>query len=65
LILEATGVISTNPNYHSEHNLFPVGYVSIRTHASMFKKGVRCKYRCEILEGDGKPVYKVISEEDV
>lgn len=49
LILEATGIISINPNYHSEHNLFPIGYVSLRTHASMFKKGTRCKYKCEIL----------------
>ena len=30
----------------------------------MFTKGVRCRYRCEILEGEGKPIYKVTSEED-
>ena len=64
LILVATGIVNITPNYHSEHNLFPIGYISIRTHASMFTKGVRCKYKCEILEGDGKPVYKVTSEED-
>ncbi len=31
----------------------------------MFTRGVRCAYTCEILEGtDGKPIFKVISEED-
>ena len=62
LILVATGQIHVNPNYHSKHNLFPIGYVSIRTHASMFTRGVRARYTCEILEGDGKPVYKVTPE---
>lgn len=33
-------------------------------HASMFTKGIRCNYTCEILEGDGKPIYKVTSEEE-
>ena len=46
LTLVNTGKICTYPNYHSEHNLFPIGYVSIRTHASMFHKGQRTKYRC-------------------
>lgn len=30
----------------------------------MFNKGQRAKYRCEILEGEGRPIYKVIPEED-
>ena len=51
LTLEAIGTICTLPNYHSEHNLFPIGYKSVRTHASMFQKGQRAKYRCQILEG--------------
>jgi len=46
LILVATGKVNVNPNYHSEHNLFPVGYVSIRTHASMFTRGTRARYTC-------------------
>jgi hypothetical protein len=64
LKLMAIGRICTLPNYHSEHNLFPIGYISVRMHASMFTKGVRCNYTCEILEGDGKPIYKVTSEEE-
>lgn len=46
LTLENIGIISVLPNYHSEHNLFPIGYQSVRTHASMFQKGQRAKYRC-------------------
>ena len=34
-----TGVISVNPNYHSEHNLFPIGFKSIRVYNSIFIKG--------------------------
>lgn len=64
LTLVATGRICTLPNYHSQHNLFPIGYISIRTHASIFHKGQRAKYRCEILEGDNRPIYKVTPEED-
>ena len=51
-------------NYHSEHNLFPVGYKSVRTYSSMFTKGVKAKYTCEILDGGEKPIYKVTSSED-
>ncbi|KRX05591.1 hypothetical protein PPERSA_12769 [Pseudocohnilembus persalinus] len=65
LTLVNTGKINTLPTYHSEHNLFPVGFQTIRTHASMFNKGQKCNYHCEIMEGsDGRPLYKVISEED-
>jgi len=63
--LLSLGKIIPSPYYHSEHNLFPVGFKSIRNYASMFTKGKRCGYTCEILEGqDGKPIFKVVSEED-
>ena len=64
LTLLATGKINTNPNYHSEHNLFPVGYKSVRTYNSMKVKGVKCEYVCEILEGPDKSLYKVTCSED-
>ena len=42
-----------------------MGYVSLRTHASMMVKGGKCDYTCEILEGNqGKPLFRVTSEED-
>ena len=39
LTLLNTGTICTNPNYHSEHNLFPIGFSSIRVYNSMRTKG--------------------------
>lgn len=63
--LLATGEINTLPAYHSEHNLFPVGFKSVRLHASIFNKGVRCEYTNEVLEGpDSRPLYRVTSAED-
>jgi hypothetical protein len=49
LKLVAIGRISTLPSYHSEHNLFPIGFISVRTHASMITKGARANYTCEII----------------
>jgi hypothetical protein len=39
LKLVSLGRILPLPNYHSEHNLFPVGYKSLRIYSSMFNKG--------------------------
>ena len=64
LKLVAIGRICVLPNYHSEHNMFPIGFISIRTHASMITKGARANYTCEIIEGDGRPIYKVTPEEE-
>jgi hypothetical protein len=46
-----TGSICTLPAYHTEHNLFPIGFKTVRSHASIFVKGKKCDYTCEILEG--------------
>jgi hypothetical protein len=56
--------VKAGPNFHSEHNLFPIGYISIRTYSSMFKKGTKAEYTCEILDGGDKPIYRVTSSED-
>ncbi len=50
--------------YHTEKNLFPVGYKAIREHASMNKLGERALYTCEILDGGTKPLYKLTPHED-
>ena len=39
LKLYSLGRIIPLSNYHSEHNLFPVGYKSVRMYSSMFNKG--------------------------
>jgi hypothetical protein len=50
--------------YHSEKNLFPIGFTSVREHSSMLKLGERALYTCEILDGGSKPLYKLIPSED-
>lgn len=64
LKLLSLGKVNTLPNYHSEHNIFPTGFKTERSYFSMFHKDVRCEYICEILEGDGRPIFKVTSSED-
>lgn len=64
LKLVNTGVVNINPNYHSEHNLFPIGFKTIRTHSSMIYSNAKTEYVCEILDGGDKPIYKVTPLED-
>lgn len=52
------------PAYHTEKNLFPIGYAAVREHASMTKLGERALYTCEILDGGTKPLYKLTPHED-
>lgn len=56
--------IKAGPNYHSEHNLFPVGFTSVRTYSSTINKGQKAEYTCEILDGGDKPLYRVTSSEE-
>ena len=64
-ILNLGEIIYDNKNYHSEKNIFPVGYKSVREHQSMFNLLNRAEYTCEILKGETKPIYKLTSSEDV
>ncbi len=52
------------PNYHTTSNIFPIGFKSIRLHASMLELGQRAEYTCEILDGGDKPHFRVTSSED-
>ena len=51
--------------YHTEKNLFPVGFKSVREHCSMFNIGERSLYTCEILDGGQKPLFKLTPHEDM
>jgi len=53
----------SKPLYHTEKNLFPIGFQSIREHQSLLQPGERCQYLCEILDGGPKPLYKVTPQE--
>ena len=63
-ILNLGTIVYDNKNYHSEKNIFPIGYKSVREHTSMFSLDRRAEYTCEILDGGQKPQYKVTSNED-
>jgi hypothetical protein len=51
--------------YHTEKNLFPIGFTSIIEHCSMFNIGERALYTCEIMEGGQKPLFKLTPHEDM
>jgi len=58
-ILDLGEVEYERTNYHSEKNLFPIGFKSLREHNSQKKLGERCLYTCEITDGGNKPQFKV------
>lgn len=59
-----SGVIKPGPNFHSEHNLFPVGYVCVRWYASTLRKGQKTEYTCEILDGGDRPLFRITPADD-
>jgi hypothetical protein len=63
-ILNLGEIVYERISFHSEKNLFPVGFKSIREHSSMFKLGERTQYICEILNGGNKPLYKLTPIDD-
>ena len=65
LSIECLGTLDWNkPLYHTEKNLFPIGFKSMREHLSLVNPGERCQYMCEILDGGSKPLYKVTSMDE-
>lgn len=54
-ILDLGVVEYERPQYHSEKNLFPIGFKSMREHNSQRRLGERCQYICEITDGGLKP----------
>lgn len=50
--------------YHSQKNIFPIGWKSVREATSMFTLGKKDTYICEILDGGQKPLFKVTAGED-
>lgn len=59
------GVIEfQKPQYHTEKNLFPIGFKSLREHNSQLTPGQRCDYLCEIMDGGSKPMFRVTPMDD-
>jgi hypothetical protein len=49
--------------YHTKNNLFPIGYTVQREAGSMYTKGKKAIYTCEILDNGDKPKYRITCEE--
>ncbi len=49
------------PAYHSEKNIFPIGFKSLRKGTSMVTLHKQDEYICEVLDGGQKPLFKVTS----
>ena len=65
LTLLNIGEICLKPAYHTEHNIFPIGFKSRRVYASTKKLGEKTTYTCEIFKGpENKPKYKIVSDEE-
>jgi hypothetical protein len=47
------------PAYHSDKNIFPIGFKSVRKNTSMIHLNKQDEYICEILDGGQKPMFKV------
>ena len=52
------------PSYHTDRNIFPIGFKSIREHSSYKAAGERMQYLCEIFDGGAKPLFKVTPMEN-
>ena len=49
--------------YHTKNNLFPIGYKIQREAGSMFKRGKKASYICEILDDGDKPKDRITCKE--
>ena len=58
-------VDNTRSAFHSSSNIFPIGFKSVREHASLYAIGQRAEYTCEILDDGSKPMFKVTCSEDM
>ena len=54
----------SKPQYHTENNLFPIGYKVTREAQSMTKKGEKAIYTCEILDNGDKPKYRIVCNDN-
>ncbi len=58
------GQVTAKPGFHSDKNFFPIGWVSVRDHMSMWDPTTRSSYWCSIEETNDKPVFRISCEEE-
>jgi hypothetical protein len=65
LSILSLGVVDwERPAYHSEKNIFPIGFKSLRKGTSMTVAHKQDEYLCEIMDGGNKPLFKVTCSSD-
>jgi len=64
LCIVALGKINTkSEHFHTNRHIYPVGFRSTRKYFSILREGEKMVYRNEIVEQDGKPVFRITSAE--
>ncbi|XP_015903563.1 transforming growth factor beta regulator 1 [Parasteatoda tepidariorum] len=65
LTIHSLGVIVTDrPGYHSEQCIYPIGFCSSRTYASLKNPLVQCLYQCTITDSPYGPRFEITPEDD-
>uniref|UniRef100_A0A7I4B419 ATP-dependent helicase CHD1-2/hrp3 HTH domain-containing protein n=1 Tax=Physcomitrium patens TaxID=3218 RepID=A0A7I4B419_PHYPA len=53
------------PGFHTERHIFPIGFTTLREHASMIDPNGRTTYTCTIIDTGGPgPIFRVYPEDD-
>ncbi|XP_032724696.1 transforming growth factor beta regulator 1 isoform X2 [Lontra canadensis] len=57
-------IITDRPGFHDESAIYPVGYCSTRTYASVRCPDQKCLYTCQIKDGGMQPQFEIVPEDD-
>lgn len=58
-------IIAANPNFHTAHWIYPVGYVATRIYAHPRDPRKKCVFTCKILNNAGVPQFQLIPDNDL
>lgn len=58
-------IIPANPNFHTAHWIYPVGYVATRIYAHPRDPRKKCVFTCKILNNAGVPQFQLIPDNDL
>ncbi|KAF8787216.1 Chitotriosidase-1 like protein [Argiope bruennichi] len=65
LTIHSLGVIvSDRPGYHTEQCIYPVGFCSSRTYASLKNPLIQCLYQCTVTDSPFGPRFEITPEDD-
>lgn len=66
ILLHSIGqIVTINPNFHSEHWIYPMGYVATRIYAHPRDPQRKCVFTCKILNNGGSPQFQIIPDNDL